>query len=155
MQGNKVYIQKLGQSLFRVPMDSFNRPVPVQSVTDMPDGCFPLTLNSEAELRAHFPSAEFVFLTAKSNNTVIERDEEISRQAAAMVKQLTPTPPTKTVAIAQESQQVLLQTSLGSKGKAEEFLKRLQTALQYASKKHAPKLQHQIEIVEELIREIF
>jgi len=151
MQGNKVYIQKLGQSLFRVPMDSFNRPVPVQSVTDMPDGCFPLTLNSEAELRAHFPSAEFIFLTAKSNNTVIERDEEISRQAAAMLKQPLQT---KTVSVAVETEEPLLSNAT-QKQKCIEFLKRLQTALQYASKKHAPKLQHQIEIVEELIREIF
>jgi len=154
MQGNKVYVQKLGQSLFRIPMDSFNRPVPVQSVTEMPDGCFPMTLNSEAELRAHFPSAELIFITAPSNNTVVHRSPDVAHQVAAILKQSTTTPPTKTVGVAVETGE-LLASSVNSKQKAEEFLKRLQTALQYASKKHAPKLQHQIEIVQELISEIF
>lgn len=151
MQGNKVYIQKLGQSLFRVPLDSRSQPVAVQNVTDMPDGCFPMTVHSEAELRAMFPHAEFVFLTAQRNNTVINRDEETAKTAQSM---LGPTPPTKTVSVAVETEEPLL-SKVTQKQKCEEFLKRLQTALQYASKKHAPKLQNQIEIVEELIREIF
>lgn len=152
MQGNKVYVQRLGQNLFRVPIDSFNKPVPVQSVTDMPDGCFPMTVNSEAELRAMFPQSEFVFLTAQKNNTVVTKDAEVTKQALAMLGQSTPPTKTHSVAVAND---IPIASNPTSKQKCEEFLRRLQTALQYASKKHEKKLQDQIAIVEELIRDVF
>jgi len=144
-------------------MDSNGRPIPVSSVDDDPPG-FPFTCNSEAELRQLFPGAEFVYLTPKSNNTVVQRDAEVERQALAMMqKEGIGTPPTQnqrdvkltTVGLAVESQRILEQTALGPKGRAEEFLKRLQTALEYTSKKHEKKLQAQVEIIETLIREIF
>ncbi|NBU33848.1 hypothetical protein EBZ38_03385 [bacterium] len=144
-------------------MDSNGRPIPVMSVDDDPPG-FPFTCTSEAELRQLFPGAEFVFLTPKANNTSILYDPEIEKQALAMMgKEKVPTPPTQaqrdvkltTVGIAAESQRIIEQTALGPRGRAEEFLKRLQTALQYASKKHEKKLKDQVEIIEELIREVF
>ena len=155
MQGNKIYVQRRG-NVFRIPMDSNGRPIPVASVDDDPPG-FPFTCTSEAELRQLFPGAEFVYLTPKSNNTTISYDADVEREALAMMgKQASaPTHPTKTAAVAVESKQILSSTALSSKQKAEEFLKRLQTALQYASKKHEKKLKDQVEIIEELIREVF
>ena len=159
MQGNKIYVQRRG-NVFRIPMDTSGRPIPVSSVDDDPPG-FPFTCNSELELRQLFPGAEFVFLTPKSNNTVVQRDAEVERQALAMMQEegiATPPPsPVKVVQvpIATESQRVLEQVALGPKGRAEEFLKRLQTALEYTSKKHEKKLQAQVEIIDALIKEIF
>ena len=156
MQGNKIYVQRRG-NVFRVPMDTNGRPIPVSSVDDDPPG-FPFTCNSEAELRQLFPGAEFVYLTPKSNNTVVQRDAEVERQALAMMQKegiATPPTPTRTVAIAADTAAPLQGAELGHKQKAEEFLKRLQTALEYASKKHEKKLQAQVEIIEALIREIF
>ena len=138
-------------------MDTSGRPIPVTSVDDDPPG-FPFTCTSEAELRQLFPGAEFVYLTPKANNTSILYDPEIEKQALAMLgkEQLStpPTQPTKTKAVAVSTGEQL-STSIGSKQKAEEFLKRLQTALQYASKKHEKKLKDQVEIIEELLREVF
>lgn len=157
MQGNKIYVQRRG-NVFRVPMDNNGRPIPVTSVDDDPPG-FPFTCTSEAELKMLFPGAEFVYLTQKTNNTTITYDPEIEKQALAILNKegKTKTPPnqqTRTVAVASSTQQEL-QSSVSTKQKAEEFLKRLQTALQYASKKHEKKLQDQVAIIEELIREVF
>lgn len=157
MQSNKIYVQRRG-NVFRIPMDTSGRPIPVTSVDDDPPG-FPFTCTSEAELRQLFPGAEFVYLTPKANNTSILYDPEIEKQALAMLgKDQLPTPPTqptKTVATASWTAEQLPSTPIGSKQKAEEFLKRLQTALQYASKKHEKKLKDQVEIIEELLREVF
>lgn len=158
MQGNKVYVQRRG-NVFRVPMDTNGRPIPVSSVDDDPPG-FPFTCNSEVELRALFPGAEFVFLTPKSNNTVVTRDPEVERQALAMLgkeaaAKSSPPAPTRTVAVAQATGATLEVAAPTHKHKAEEFLKRLQTALEYSSKKHEKKLQAQVEAIETLIKEIF
>lgn len=154
MQNNKVYVQRRG-NVFRIPMDSNGRPIPVSSVDDDPPG-FPFTCTSEAELKQLFPGVEFVYLTAKSNNTTITYDPNVEREALAMLgKEATPpSTQTKSVAVATSTQTELKSTS-SHKQKAEEFLKRLQTALQYASKKHEKKLQDQVAIIEELIREVF
>lgn len=158
MQENKVYVQRRG-NVFRVPMDSNGRPIPVSSVDDDPPG-FPFTCNSEAELRQLFPNAEFVYLTPKSNNTTVTRDPEVERQALAMLGKeaaATPTPPapTRTVAVAQATGATLEVAATTHKQKAEEFLKRLQTALEYSSKKHEKKLLAQVEAIEALIKEVF
>lgn len=158
MLGNKVYVQRRG-NVFRVPMDSSGRPIPVSSVDDDPPG-FPFTCNSEAELKALFPGAEFVYLTPKSNNTFIVKDPEIERQALAILGKEAvlagspPPTPMRTVAVAAASEAPLVGAS-SHKQKAEEFLKRLQTALEYSSKKHEKKLQAQVEIIDALIKEIF
>ncbi|NDG29299.1 hypothetical protein EB118_04250 [bacterium] len=165
MQDNKIYVQKRG-NVYRVPVDlGSGRPIPVATVNDDPPG-FPMTFTSEHELRAAFPGREFVYLTEKVvERTSLPYDPEIEKQALAMMnKEAIPKPPPTqtqrdvkltTVGIAVESQRILEQTALGPKGRAEEFLKRLQTALQYASKKHEKKLQDQVAIIEELIREVF
>lgn len=157
MRDNKVYVQQRG-NVFTVPLDiATGRAIPVSSVDDDPPG-FPFTCTSEAELRAQFPGCEFVFLKEKDRPQNINvPSAEVRQQAAAMLKSSgKETPSTQTVvAVAPESQRVLEQGTLGPKGKAEEFLKRLQTALQYASKKHEKKLQDQVAIIEELIREVF
>lgn len=158
MHANKVYVQKRGNVL-RVPVDlGSGRPIPVSSVNDDPPG-FPMTFTSEHELKAAFPGSEFIFLTEKvAERPALQYDPEVERQALAMIKsENLPTPPTqptkaKAVAVATEEPLVVSATH---KQRAEEFLKRLQTALQYASKKHEKKLQDQVAIIEELIREVF
>lgn len=159
MLANKVYVQKRGNVL-RVPVDlGTGRPIPVASVNDDPPG-FPMTFTSEHELRAAFPGGEFIYLTEKVvERPALQYDPEVERQALAMIKSenVPTTPPTqhtKAKAVAVATDEPLL-TAVGSKQKAEEFLKRLQTALQYASKKHERKLQDQVAIIEELIREVF
>lgn len=159
MPANKVYVQQRG-NVYTVPLDiATGRAIPVSSVDDDPPG-FPFTCTSEAELRAQFPGSEFVFLKEKERpQNVNVPSQEVINQAAAMMKMTNPSnpqaPSKAESVIAVESQRVLEQTALGPKGKAEEFLKRLQTALQYASKKHEKKLQDQVAIIEELIREVF
>jgi hypothetical protein len=138
-------------------MDSSGRPIPVSSVDDDPPG-FPFTCNSELELRQLFPGAEFVFLTPKSNNTVVRRDADVEKQALALMQKegiATPPTPTRTVAVAAATAAPLPGAESSHRQKAEEFLKRLQTALEYTSKKHEKKLQAQVEIIEALIKEIF
>lgn len=159
MHATKVYVQKRGNVL-RVPVDlGSGQPIPVASVDDDPPG-FPLTFTSERDLRQAFPGRELVFLTEKTvEKPSLPYDPEVERQALAMMRQeaipTPPTQPTKTVATASWTEEQLTATPMGSKQKAEEFLKRLQTALQYASKKHEKKLQDQVAIIEELIREVF
>lgn len=155
MQGNKIYVQRRG-NVFRIPMDSNGRPIPVSSVDEDPPG-FPFTCNSEAELKMLFPGAEFVYLTPKSNNSTLGYDPEVEKQALAMMgKEQVPIPPSKpSQMVATATGTPLKSSDVNHKQKAEEFLKRLQTALQYASKKHEKKLQAQVEIIEELIREVF
>lgn len=154
---DKVYVQRRG-NVFRVPVDlGTGRPIPVASVHDDPPG-FPMTFNSEHELKSAFPGREFVYLTEKvAEKKTLSYDPEIERQTLAMMqseKLPTPPKPTRAVAVSVDTGEVL-QSSVTHKQKAEEFLKRLQTALQYASKKHEKKLQDQVAIIEELIREVF
>lgn len=154
---DKVYVQRRG-NVFRVPVDlGTGRPIPVASVHDDPPG-FPMTFTSEQELRSAFPGREFVYLTEKvAEKKVLGFDPEIEKQTLAMMRNEnlpSPPKPTRSVAVANETHEVL-QATTTHKQKAEEFLKRLQTALQYASKKHEKKLQDQVAIIEELIREVF
>lgn len=158
MHANKVYVQRRG-NVFRVPVDlGSGQPIPVSSVHDDPPG-FPMTFTSEMELKQAFPGKELVYLTEK----VVERpaltyDAEIEKQALAMIKNekiASPPTPAPVKAVASQTAIELPVDMLSHKQKAEEFLKRLQTALQYASKKHEKKLQDQVAIIEELIREIF
>jgi hypothetical protein len=160
MRSNKVYVQKRG-NVYCVPMDiATGRAIPVSSYDEEVAG-FPFTCTSETELKMQFPNSEFVFLTEPEQKpNVIVPTEAVRQQANVLLKSLgleTPPTPVKVVQvpIAAESQRILEQVALGPKGKAEEFLKRLQTALQYASKKHEKKLKDQVEIIEELIREVF
>lgn len=158
MQGNKVYVQQRG-NVYRVPVDlGSGQPIPVASVNDDPPG-FPMTFTSEHELKAAFPGREFVFLKEKTvERPALKYDPEVERQALAMMVKENlpskPSTPTKVMAIASATEEPIV-VSVTHKQKAEEFLKRLQTALQYASKKHAKKLQDQVAIIEELIREVF
>lgn len=154
---DKVYVQRRG-NVFRVPVDlGTGRPIPVASVNDDPPG-FPMTFTSEQELRSAFPGREFIYLTEKTpEKKTLAFDPEIEKQAIAMMRGenlQSPPKPTRSVAIASDTHEVL-QATISHKQKAEEFLKRLQTALQYASKKHEKKLQDQVAIIEELIREVF
>ena len=165
MQGSKVYVQKRGE-VYTVPVDpATNQPIAVTSVSDDLPG-FPFTCIGVAELQASFPNREFIFLEPKSEQASVplEIPESVRSKAAELLKShgLSSPPPkpqlevkVESVGIAAESQRIVEQMSLGPKGRADEFLKRLKTALQYASKKHEKKLQDQIAIVEELIREVF
>jgi hypothetical protein len=157
MQGNNVYVQKRGE-VYTVHVADNGMPLPVASVDDEPVGAFPFTFTSRKELEAHFPGRQFVMLEARHNNpTVLKYDPEIERQALAILGQKPTTPSTpKTVSIpVNKDGEILPQGTLNAKQKAEEFLKRLQTALQYASKKHQKDLQAQVKVVEELIHEVF
>lgn len=152
---SRVYVQKRGE-VYTVPVDpATNVPMVVTDISDDLPG-FPFTCTSVAELKASFPNSEFIFLEPKATEShAMVIPQEIKARAAEFMKaQGIPTPP-PTKPVAKESHEPITQTALGPKGKAEEFLKRLRTALQYSSKKHEKKLQDQIAIIEELIREVF
>lgn len=155
MQGNSVYVQKRGE-VYTVHVADNGMPLPVATVDDQPVGAFPFTFTSKKELEAHFPGKNLVMLEEKKRpQQSLQYDPEIERQALAVLNQQPPpASKTKTIAI-NEMGDVLPSGSMNAKQKAEEFLKRLQTALQYASKKHQKDLQAQVRIVEELINEVF
>lgn len=157
MHGNNIYVQKRGE-VYTVHLSDNGMPLPVATVDDEPVGSFPFTFTSRKELEAHFPGRQFVMLESKNkNNQVLKYDPEIERQALAILGQKTPSdPPKKSVVIpVNQDGEILPQGTINAKQKAEEFLKRLQTALQYASKKHQKDLQAQVKVVEELIDEVF
>lgn len=156
MQGNSVYVQKRGE-VYTVHVSDSGMPLPVATVDDQPVGGFPFTFTSKRELEAHFPGKNLVMLEEiKKPQQVLQYDPEIERQALALLGQQPPPQPKKTVTVAvNNSGDVLPSGTLNAKQKSEEFLKRLQTALQYASKKHQKELQAQVKIIEELINEVF
>lgn len=157
VQGNNVYVQKRGE-VYTVHVADNGTPLPVATVDDEPVGAFPFTFTSRKELEAHFPGRQFVMLEAKAGvQQILKYDPEIERQALAILGQKPPSnPPKKSVSISvNQDGEILPQGSINAKQRAEEFLKRLQTALQYASKKHQKDLQAQVKVVEELIDEVF
>jgi len=158
MQGNKLYVQKRGD-VYIVPVDEITgQPLMITSVSDELPG-FPMTFTSLGELKAQFPRSEFEFLqpVQRNDNRTLIVPDEVKRKAAEFMKAhgITPPAPTRTVAVAQATGATLEVAAPSYKQKAEEFLKRLQTALEYSSKKHEKKLQAQVEAIETLIKEIF
>lgn len=155
MQGNSVYVQKQGE-VYTVQLVN-GVPVPVATVDDEPVGAFAFTCTSKKELEATFPGARFVMIESKPAQTqTIQHNPEIERQALAILGQQPPSNPKRSVTIPVNDRGEILPTgSLSHMQKAEEFLKRLQTALQYASKKHQKELQAQVRIIEELINEVY
>jgi hypothetical protein len=83
---------------------------------------------------------------------VIRRDERISKEAAAILGSL--------MTEKKENSEVSANVTVAVKDDArslhaEEFLKRLEVARQYASKKNQAKLDVQIAVVRELLDEVF
>lgn len=156
MQGNSIYVQKRGE-VYTVHIADNGLPLPVATVDDEPIGAFPFTFNSRKELEAQFPGRNFVMVENKPQNyNVVSYDPEIEKQALAILGQPTPSAPKKSVTIPVNARGDILPTgTINAQQRAEEFLKRLQTALQYASKKHQKDLQAQVRVVEELINEVF
>jgi len=156
MQENNVYVQKRGE-VYTVHVSDHGLPVPVATVDDQPVGAFPFTFTSKRELEAHFPGRNLVMLEEKrKTQNVVQYDPEIERQALAILgQQSTPSTKKSVVIPVNDRGEVLPSGSLNAKQKAEEFLKRIQTALQYASKKHQKELQAQVKVIEELINEVF
>lgn len=156
MQGNSVYVQKRGE-VYTVHVADNGIPLPVATVDDQPVGGFPFTFTSRKELEAHFPGKNLIMLEEKKRmQQSLQYDPEIERQALAILGQQPPSNPKKSVTIPVNDRGEILPTgSLSHRQKAEEFLKRLQTALQYASKKHQKELQAQVRIIEELINEVY
>lgn len=155
MLESKVYVQKRG-NVYRVFLDERENPVPLSAFNDEPGGCFPFTTTSEGELRARFPHSTFVFLQQPQHEpNTVTITPEVRKQAEAILGKKSPPPsPVDTISNMESLKGVEL-SGLGPRGRAEEFLKRLQTALKYASKKHEKKLQAQVEIIDTLIKEIF
>lgn len=156
MQENNVYVQKRGE-VYTVHLTDRGLPVAVANVDDQPVGAFPFTFTSRKELESYFPGRNLVMLEEKKRQpNVVAYDPEIEKQALAILGQKPPSSTKKSVTIpVNESNEVLPSGNLNIKEKTIEFKKRLETALQYASKKHQKELEAQVKIIEELINEVF
>jgi len=152
MLGNSIYVQKRGE-VYTVQLEPGGSPIPVATVDDEPIGAFPYTFNSRQELEAAFPGRNFVILENKpKHQTVIAFDPDIEKQALAVLKSPPPSAPTAPV----NEHDYALPVGLSiAEQRAEEFLKRLQIALQYASKKHQKVPHIQVNTIRDFINEVF
>jgi hypothetical protein len=173
----KVYAIKEGP-VHTVYMDQLNnQPIPLASINDRPVGGTPITYISRAQLESAFPGYEVICLQKQGNAKVIKKDPTVAVEAAsilARVKKSQPTPnsgsKTKPLDI-QTGSPIQSGYRVTSDNKltginvevqndprylhAQEFLKRLQVAYQYASKKNKRTLEIQCAVIKELLDEVF
>lgn len=126
-----------------------SRALPLASFSDEPAGGFGLTFNSIRELQAHFPGCQIEFVErARKTPPTLSGEAVLTDQVDSFLASKTHTP--------QPTKPPTAQPKLGdSHTKATAFLRELETALQYASKKHAKTLAIKVEVVRELINAIF
>jgi len=152
-EATKLMVQKQG-TLFTVHLDSLGRPIPVKSHGESPAGAFPFTCTSINELREKFPGFDYIFLEAPPRKPppVIENDEIDASEVALTMQQAIRAPETVRPL---PSQPKVAPANDARLRHAEEFLKRLEMAHTYASKKNRRTLDIQISVVRELINEVF
>lgn len=156
----KVCVKKQG-SLMTVFLDGNWQPLPLATYQDRPICEMTQTYNNISELQRDFPQREFSFFEApkKPENVVVktpeiiaEAERQMAKRGLKIDKKSTPTStivPINTPTIqAIEIKDVQLT-------RAREFLKRLEYAERYASKENEVTLAIQIQVVEELLREVF
>lgn len=157
----KISVSKQGD-IYRVPVDpASNQPMHLSSYDEEPPGAFMQTYTSFAELCQTFPGREFRFLEAPARKEQVvgalpaglaNKVAEIARKHGVGTG--------KTIAVAPEANNEVLPMEVKPNDDArllhaQEFLKRLTTAREYASKKNQATLDIKIAAVQELIDEVF
>lgn len=157
----KVCVKKQG-SLMTVFLDGNWQPLPLATFEDRPICEMTQTYNNISELQRDFPTREFTFFEApkKPENVVIKTPEVIAEAERVMAKRgmklpTTPTPQKTPTIVQTEVVGLVLPQNDVQLTRAREFLKRLEYAERYASKENEVTLAIQIQVVEELLREVF
>jgi hypothetical protein len=160
----KVMVAKQG-TVYRVAVDPVSgMPMNLSSHADEPAGAFMFTYTDDAELRAAWPGRDLVFLEApkKAENAVAPLSSQLQRQADQLLEKVVSTVKGKEAeAWASETNTPLPkpdvgnQTLSGAYVRSQEFLKRLETAREYASKKNQRELDVKIAAIKELLSEVF
>ena len=181
MNNNKVYIRKEG-AVHTVYEDvSSGKPLPLSSFDDSPPGGLLQTFMSLREVLAKYPGREVICLEKPRSGTpqVLKRSETVRAQAAAIVdalpkKEGQPSKsqmkrlnvqqgrpqdegvyPKLTKEVLSEQMAQVFPENDARKLHAEEFLKRLEVAREYASAKNRRLLDIQIKVIHELLGEVF
>lgn len=166
----KISVSKQGD-IYRVPVDPTTmQPLHLGSYDDEPVGAFMQTCTSLQELRTMFPGREFNFLQApaRTEQAVGPLPNALRAQVDDMARKhgvgQGVAPKTRLVAVAAETMEFIPEGVVVGKVHpsndarllhAQEFLKRLTTAREYASKKNQTTLDIKIQAVKELIDEVF
>jgi hypothetical protein len=184
MPDGKVYVRKEG-AIHTVYEDTASgQPLPLSSFDDQPAGGALQTYMSIAEVERRFPGKEVICLEKQQGPLppVIRRSAAVRAEAAEIVANL-PKTQAKPAASRSKSQMKRLNVQQGksmdegiyqeikplSEGvyqevkveddgryeHAKEFLKRLEVAFRYASKKNQRTLEIQIDVIRELLEEVF
>ncbi len=158
MQENKTSVRKMGD-IHIVYMDLVSgKPMKLSSAQDSPEFGFPQTFNSRQELNRAMPGHSFEFFEElpKSSQALAKASPEIDAQVAAILGGVKPTLPS----VEKVSKQELVAAPAASSpslafDKAQDILKRLEFAVQYASSKNKKDIQLRLAILEEAFSEIF
>ncbi len=158
MQENKTSVRKMGD-IHIVYMDLVSgKPMKLSSAQDSPEFGFPQTFNSRQELNRAMPGHSFEVFEElpKSSQALAKASPEIDAQVAAILGGVKPTLPS----VEKVSKQELVAAPAASSpslafDKAQDILKRLEFAVQYASSKNKKDIQLRLAILEEAFSEIF
>jgi hypothetical protein len=134
------------------------KPMKLSSAQDSPEFGFPQTFNSRQELNQAMPGHSFEVFEElpKSSQALAKASPEINAQVAAILGGVKPTLPS----VEKVSKQELVAAPAASSpslafDKAQDILKRLEFAVQYASSKNKKDIQLRLAILEEAFSEIF
>lgn len=155
---DKTSVRKMGE-IYIVYMDLVSgKPMKLSSAQDSPEFGFPQTFNSRQELNQAMPGHSFEVFEElpKSSQALAKASPEINAQVAAILGGVKPTLPS----VEKVSKQELVAAPAASSpslafDKAQDILKRLEFAVQYASSKNKKDIQLKLAILEEAFSEIF
>ncbi len=155
---DKTSVRKMGE-IHIVYMDLVSgKPMKLSSAQDSPEFGFPQTFNSRQELNRAMPGHSFEVFEElpKSSQALAKASPEIDAQVAAILGGVKPTLPS----VEKVSKQELVAAPAASSpslafDKAQDILKRLEFAVQYASSKNKKDIQLRLAILEEAFSEIF
>lgn len=165
----KISVSRQG-GVLRVAEDlATNRPVRISSYNEEPPGCFMQTFHSPSEIWEKYGRYELLFLDPPAppkENAVQPLSAEQSRKVQELLQKsgiANPKPhdthaapqKTRVVTEATETGHALRGAPSNYMERASEFLKRLQVAREYASKKNQRELDIKIQAITELISEVF
>ncbi len=162
---DKTSVRKMGE-IHIVYMDLVSgKPMKLSSAQDSPEFGFPQTFNSRQELNRAMPGHSFEFFEElpKSSQALAKASPEIEAQVAAILGGVKPTLPSAFPPVKEGekvSKQELVAAPAASSpslafDKAQDILKRLEFAVQYASSKNKKDIQLRLAILEEAFSEIF
>ena len=155
---DKTSVRKMGEIHIVYMALVSGKPMKLSSAQDSPEFGFPQTFNSRQELNQAMPGHSFEVFEElpKSSQALAKASPEINAQVAAILGGVKPTLPS----VEKVSKQELVAAPAASSpslafDKAQDILKRLEFAVQYASSKNKKDIQLKLAILEEAFSEIF